>query len=78
VGAGAIFDPTVDGVSLEFEPNPDDPQTFLDRATASRWNIFGYAVAGELAGTQLAPIVHGTHLWFAWAAFHPDTTLAAE
>ena len=75
VGATAVFDPTLNGALLTFEPNPDDPTTFRDRDTGSTWNIFGRAVAGELSGQQLTPIPHGTHLWFAWAAFEPDTAL---
>ena len=76
VGSAGVFDPTVDGSVLEFDPNPDDPQTFIDRATGSTWDIFGRAVTGALAGARLTPVVHGTHLWFAWAAFEPDTALA--
>ncbi len=75
VGGAAVFRPTLNGVTLTFEPNPDDPQTFRDVGTGSTWNIFGRAVAGELAGAQLTPIAHGTHLWFAWAVFEPDTTI---
>ena len=48
---------------------------FRDRRSGSVWNIFGQALSGPLAGTRLTPIVHGTHLWFAWAAFHPATQL---
>ena len=75
VGGAAVFRPTLDGVTLTFAPNPDDPQTFRDLGTGSTWNIFGRAVAGELAGAQLTPIAHGTHLWFAWAVFEPETTI---
>ena len=75
VGATAVFDPTLNGALLTFEPNPDDPTTFRDSGTGSTWNIFGRAVQGELSGRQLTPIPHGTHLWFAWVAFEPDTAL---
>ncbi len=75
VGAFAVFDPQVDGERLQFSPDPDDPLMFRDRRSGSVWNIFGRALSGPLAGTRLTPIVHGTHLWFAWAAFHPDTAV---
>ena len=75
VGGAGVFRPTLDGRALTFEANPDDPQTFRDRETGSTWNIFGRAVAGELAGAQLTPIPHGTHLWFAWAVFEPETSI---
>lgn len=76
VGAAAVFDPQVAGRALQFGPNVDDPATFVDRQTGSIWNIFGHAVSGELAGKRLSAIAHGTHLWFAWAAFEPGTRIA--
>ena len=33
------------------------------------------APAGPLANSQLDPLVHGDHFWFAWAAFEPATTI---
>jgi hypothetical protein len=41
--------------------------------TGSAWDILGRAVAGELAGRQLTPIVSVNHFWFLWAAFKPET-----
>jgi hypothetical protein len=29
------------------------------------------------SGTQLDPVVHAAHFWFAWAAFKPDTEIRA-
>ena len=75
VGATGVFERTVDGRPLDFRPNPDDPATFLDAQTQSVWNIFGSARSGPLAGTQLTPVVHANHFWFAWAAFQPDTVV---
>jgi hypothetical protein len=28
-----------------------------------------------LTGRALAPVVHGDHFWFAWAAFQPTTRI---
>ena len=75
VGATGVFERSVDGRLLDFQPNPDDPATFLDAQTESVWNIFGSARSGPLAGTQLTPVVHANHFWFAWAAFQPDTVV---
>jgi hypothetical protein len=47
----------------------------LDDQTKSEWNILGQAIAGELTGKQLAPIVSVNHLWFSWAAFKPETKI---
>ncbi len=75
VGTTGVFERSVDGRLLDFQPNPDDPATFLDAQTQSVWNIFGSARSGPLAGTQLTPVVHANHFWFAWAAFQPDTVV---
>ena len=70
VGSTGVFEPVVEGRKLTFVADGDE---FMDRETGSRWNILGQAVEGPLTGSQLTPIVHGNHFWFAWAAFHPDT-----
>jgi hypothetical protein len=36
----------------------------LDRETGSEWNVLGQALAGELMGKQLAPVVGINHFWF--------------
>lgn len=46
---------------------------FEDLETGSRWNIFGEAIEGPLAGSGLEPVITGEHFWFAWASFKPDT-----
>ncbi len=74
VGATGIFDPNLNGQTLTFVKNGD---TITDEQTGSTWNILGQATAGELAGQQLAPIVHADHFWFSWAVFKPDTILYA-
>lgn len=70
VGAVTIFERTVDGRVLTFEPQGD---TFVDVETGTTWNLFGTAIEGELAGARLTPVAHEDTLWFAWAAFRPDT-----
>ncbi len=73
VGAGTAFERTVDGQVLTFEPAEAD--RFRDTETGSTWDIFGRALDGPLAGQQLAPVIHTTEFWFAWAAFRPDTRI---
>jgi hypothetical protein len=70
VGATGVFDPNLDGQKLTFLRQGDQ---IVDEQTGSIWNVLGQAVDGPLAGQSLAPIVHGDHFWFAWAAFKPDT-----
>jgi hypothetical protein len=75
VGSTAVFLAEVDGQVLTFLPDGD---TFIDNETSTRWNIFGLAIAGPLAGTQLQQLVAAEHFWFAWAAFKPETRIWTE
>jgi len=70
VGQGVAFRRAVDGSVLTFD---QAGELFRDRETGSTWQITGHATAGPLAGSQLEPVVHGNHFWFAWAVFKPET-----
>ncbi|MCH8205838.1 MAG: DUF3179 domain-containing protein [Chloroflexi bacterium] len=72
VGATGVFSPFVDGRRLTFRADGD---TLVDNETGSVWNILGESVEGQLAGTQLTPMVHGDDFWFAWRAFKPKTLI---
>lgn len=75
VGMAALFDRVVAGQTLSFTLVDE---LITDEQTGSRWDIFGRATAGELAGTQLRIINAFPHFWFAWAAFRPDTLLYGD
>ncbi len=72
VGSTSIFSRELDGQVLTFEPSGEN---FKDVETGSTWSIFGTAIEGPKAGTQLEQIVSAEHVWFAWAAFRPDTLI---
>lgn len=72
IGSAAVFYPTVEDKTLTFEWSEGQ---IVDRETSSSWNIFGRAIDGSLKGQELEPVIHGTHFWFAWAAFNPDTII---
>ena len=72
IGATGVFDPNVNGQKLTFS---FEDGNIVDDQTGSTWDIFGRAVEGELAGTELTRIVHADHFWFVWAAFRPDTLI---
>ena len=74
VGATGVFRPVVDGRVLTFES--DGEGTITDTETGSTWNVFGEATDGELAGSRLDQLQHIDTFWFAWIAFHPDSTVA--
>ena len=73
VGAATVWETTVDGQQLTFRADGDS--RFVDQETNTVWSLLGQAIDGPLAGKQLEPVLHGTHFWFAWAAFRPDTLL---
>jgi hypothetical protein len=72
VGSTGVFRATHDGEILGFERTGGG---FVDDRTGSRWDIFGAAVEGPLAGERLERLAHLDTFWFAWSAFSPDTEL---
>jgi hypothetical protein len=70
VGQTVAFDRRLADMTLSFEWQGG---RFIDRETGTTWDLAGRAVEGPLAGERLAPIPHGNHFWFAWAAFRPET-----
>ncbi|MFQ5966214.1 MAG: DUF3179 domain-containing protein [Acidimicrobiia bacterium] len=68
IGTGIALLPTVGDQVLTFSANGDG--TFIDAKTGSTWTLFGEAVDGPLAGTQLETALHQNEFWFAWAAFN--------
>jgi hypothetical protein len=71
IGTGIAFLRTIDGQVLTFEASGDS--AFIDNETGSRWTLFGEAVQGPLAGTQLELAPHQNEFWFAWIAFNSDS-----
>jgi len=71
VGSASIFEAKVNGEKLEFYYD----KGFYDKKTKSLWNIFGLALDGKLKGTQLKKITFGSHFWFAWVVFKPNTVI---
>ena len=74
VGSSSIYESKLDGVLLEFYYD----NGFFDKQTKSQWNIFGSSIKGKLKGKQLKEIVFGSHFWFAWAVFKPNTIIYKE
>ncbi len=72
VGAVGVFSRNIADQTLTFMWNGE---AFIDEETGSTWNLLGNAISGELAGQSLKPIVHDNTLWFAWAAFKPETRI---
>lgn len=73
VGSSGVFVRRVGARTLTFEAAGD--LRFRDRETGSLWNAAGLAVSGPLARQALRPVPHVDYLWFAWAAFRPETEI---
>ncbi len=72
VGMAGLFERELDGEILSFVLVDGAIQ---DEQTGSTWNIFGTAVDGPLAGSQLRQLNAFPHFWFSWAAFYPETVI---
>ena len=72
VGATGVFRTELDGRRLNFSSTNG---AIVDSETGSRWSVLGRATSGPLLGRQLDPVLHADHLWFAWAAFKPQTRI---
>ncbi len=72
VGFATAYSRELDGMSLTFQAVG---QRVVDLQTGSEWNALGLAVAGELAGKRLKPLVAVNHFWFSWVAFKPETRI---
>jgi hypothetical protein len=70
IGAVGVFRPEADGRRLTFTATDDG---FLDAETGSLWDVTGRARSGPLEGQVLDAVAHDNTLWFAWAAFRPET-----
>lgn len=75
---GGVFDAKLEGRGLTFErrPSADGEGLFTDRESGSRWDVFGKALGGPLAGKRLSPVSHFNRTyWFAWAFYNRNTKL---
>jgi len=70
IGAAGAFIAALDGLPLTFEARAG---AIFDVGTGSQWNVLGTATAGPLAGARLQALPGGSHFWFIWAVFKPDT-----
>jgi hypothetical protein len=73
------FDRRTGGETLTFEvaETTGFPFHIRDVETGSRWTLDGLAVDGPLAGSTIEQVATYSAMWFAWAAFNPQTELFA-
>jgi hypothetical protein len=71
--AAMAYRPLTEGQRLTFEVLEGK---ITDLETGSTWDASGIASSGSLAGRRLEPLTEAyVAYWFAWAAFHDNTTL---
>jgi len=74
-GTTGIFDRTVDDRLLTFSEG-SETRGMTDEETGSVWSkLSGIAIAGELEGRRLKPVLFFNSFWFAWSDFYPNTEL---
>jgi hypothetical protein len=69
-GSVIIYDRKIKGKTYDFYYKDG---FYFDKQTNTKWNIFGDAIKGKLKGEKLKALTHGSHFWFAWVVFKPDT-----
>src|SRR5439155_25880125 len=72
VGSSGVFRPRARGRTLHFNAVGG---AIKDRETGSTWSLDGVALAGPLKGAELPAVPHLDAFWFAWAAFHNETSI---
>jgi hypothetical protein len=72
IPSATAYDRRLDGRVLDFEMRDGH---MVDRQSGTRWNLFGTATEGDLAGRQLTAAGAGVHFAFAWLAFNPDSVI---
>ena len=72
--ATAVFLRTVAGQTLRFKPAQG--YSVKDTTTGTTWNLItGMGTAGKLKGRTLERLPAMNIYWFAWARYHPETTI---
>lgn len=78
----AVWDPALDAVRIFMRNTGDRTLNFslangrlIDSDTRTEWNNSGEGTQGFHAGTRLRQIIAIDCMWFAWAAFYPQTLI---
>jgi hypothetical protein len=76
----AFFDDTLDTVRIYSRKIEDHELNFelnngIISTEDSTWNIFGESIEGQMKGTELKIINSFDVMWFAWAAYYPETEI---
>lgn len=73
---GVIYERTLDdGTILSFTPDNSGLPNVMQDSEGNVWDVFGLAVSGPRAGTQLKMTRSYTSMWFAWATFFQNAEI---
>ncbi len=73
-----VFDRRLDGVEIQILARTHSrPRRLVDAGTGSEWDFAGRAVAGPLAGRELARVKALKEYWFDWKTYQPSTRVYA-
>jgi hypothetical protein len=73
---GVIFNRQLeDCTTLDFSPVQGQLPVVMTDNEGTQWDVFGTAVSGPRAGTQLQKTNSYIAYWFAWTAFFPHSTI---
>lgn len=67
-----VFNRTINGIVASFEFKDGK---IMDRKTGSQWSVKGEALQGHFKGRKLSVVPAFDVMWFAWAAFYPNTPI---
>ena len=67
-----IFDRRLNGQTLSFVLFEDG---IVDEQTKSQWTPEGLGTYGRWRDQKLTPVLAVDAMWYAWAAFYPDTQI---
>lgn len=72
------FERELNGVLLDFQGVGGGFPVIMTDASGTSWDIWGRAVDGPLAGSQLRPLNAGVGYWFVFSASYPGLELHGE
>jgi len=73
---GVIFNRQLEDCTvLDFSPVLDQLPVVMTDNEGTQWDVFGVAVSGPRAGTQLQKTNSYIAYWFAWTAFFPNADI---
>ncbi len=76
---GMVFQRALsDGTELTFTPSQGSAPIVMTDNEGNSWDLFGRAVSGPRAGTELLPTTSYIAYWFSWSPFNPGAAIHGQ